>query len=97
MLIGVSPFSTVAGVDSTGLKLPFFFSFPKKSRAGWRSSSEPPFARDAAYTPAKAEPDVVGSPLSATLPLYCGLRRSANDVGHGLTRFPSPPIETEPP
>ena len=48
MLIGVSPFSTVAGVDSTGVKLPFFFSLAKKSRPGWMSSKEPPLASAAA-------------------------------------------------
>ncbi len=48
MLIGVSPFSIVAGVDSTGLKLPDCFSLPKKSMPGWMLSSEPPLASAAA-------------------------------------------------
>ena len=89
----VSPFSTVAGVDWTGLKLPFAFSLPKKSRPGWMLSSEPPLASAAAYTPPKAEPDLVGSPFSATWPLYSGLSRSAKVVGQSLT-LASQPMET---
>ncbi|WP_431904775.1 hypothetical protein [Nonomuraea sp. bgisy101] len=45
MLIGVSPFWMVAGDDSTGLKLPAFFSAAKKSRPGLMSSKEPLLAR----------------------------------------------------
>ena len=48
--------------------------------------SEPPFASAAAKTPAIAEPDWSGLPLSATLFLYSGFSRSANVFGGVLTR-----------
>jgi hypothetical protein len=47
------------------------------------SSAEPPLASEAITTPAKAAPACVGSPFSATLPLYSGLSRSARLVGAG--------------
>ncbi|CAM5681279.1 hypothetical protein SBADM41S_07929 [Streptomyces badius] len=94
MLMGVSPFSTVAGVDSTGMKLPLFFSLPKKSMPGWMSPNEPLLASEAAYTPPNAEPDLVGLPLSATFPLYSGFRRSAKVSGQVVMRAASQPMET---
>ena len=57
------------------------------------SSKEPPLASEAAYTPAKAEPDLVGLPFSATLPLYSGLSRSAKLVGQVLIFLASQPME----
>ncbi len=48
MEMGVSPFSTVAGVDSTGMKFPLLRSWPKKSMPGWMSAKEPLLARAAA-------------------------------------------------
>ncbi len=57
-------------------------------------SNDPPFATAAAYTPAKADPAVVGLPFSATMPWYSGLRRSANDMGQVFTRLASQPIAT---
>lgn len=94
MLIGVWPLATVVAEDSTGMKSPFLLSSVKKSIPGWMSSKEPPFARADAWTPAKTEPDVVGSPLSATWPLYSGLRRSARVEGQVLTRLASQPSLT---
>ncbi len=49
------------------------------------SSKEPLLASAAAYTPPKAEPDLVGLPLRATWPLYCGFSRSAKVVGQVFT------------
>ena len=73
----------VAGVGSTGRKLPAALSFLKNSTPGEMSSAEPPLASEAIMTPPKAAPAWVGSPLSATLPLYSGLSRSATVVGRG--------------
>ncbi len=83
MTTGVWPDSTVAGVGSTGRKLPAFFSLPKNSTPGAMSSAEPPLPSAAITTPANAAPAWVGSPLSATLPLYSGLSRSATLAGAG--------------
>ena len=71
------------------------FSSAKKSMPGWMSSSEPPFATEAAKTAANAEPDSRGSPFSATLPLYSGFFRSAQLAGSGAT-FVFAPSETAP-
>ena len=45
------------------------------------SLSEPPFASAAEKTPATAEPDESGLPLSATRFRYSGLSRSAHVCG----------------
>ena len=58
------------------------------------SSRLPPLASAAAHTPANAEAACVGSPLSATWPLYSGLSRSANVVGQLGTILELQPIET---
>ena len=47
------------------------------------SSAEPPLAIAAIITPLNAAPACVGSPLSATAPLYSGLSRSATEVTSG--------------
>src|SRR6476646_6818998 len=78
------------------MKLPTDLHFANQSTPGATLLSEPPFASAAANTPAIAEPDVRGLPLSATWFLYSGLSRSANDLGGFLTRFPLYPIVTEP-
>jgi hypothetical protein len=69
MTTGVWPDSTVAGVGSTGRKLPASLSFAKKSTPLVRSPAVPPLAMEAICTPAKAAPASVGLPLRATLPL----------------------------
>ena len=76
MTTGVWPDSMVAGVGSTGRKLPASLSRRKKSTPGAMSSTEPPLAIAAISTPLAAALAVVGSPLSATLPLNSGLSRS---------------------
>ena len=73
----------VAAVGSIGRKLPAFLRSEKKSTPGWMSSAEPPLASEAMTTPLNAAPAWVGSPLSATLPLYSGLSRSFTVVGAG--------------
>ena len=83
MTTGVAPDSIVPESGSTGRKLPAFFSSPKKSTPGAMSSAEPPLAIAAIITPLNAAPAWVGSPLSATLPLYSGLSRSASEVTSG--------------
>ncbi len=83
MTTGVWPEAMVAGVGSTGRKLPAALSWRKNSTPGAMSSAEPPLPIEAIITPAKAAPACVGSPLSATLPLYSGLSRSATLVGAG--------------
>ena len=69
MTTGVWPDSMVAGVGSTGRKLPALFSWLKKSTPLVRSPTVPPLATEAICTPAKAAPASVGLPFSATLPL----------------------------
>ena len=69
MLIGVWPVATVCDVVSIGLKLPAFFNCANQSMPGPTLLVEPPFESDAARTPAIAEFDFSGLPLSATLPL----------------------------
>ena len=49
------------------MKLPTDFSLANQSIPGPMSLSEPPFASDAAKTPAIAEPEVSGLPFRATL------------------------------
>ncbi len=83
MTTGVWPEAMVAGVGSTGRKLPAALSCLKKSTPLVTSPAVPPLASEAICTPAKAAPALVGSPLRATLPLYAGLSRSASDVGAG--------------
>ena len=85
MEIGVSPLCTVAGVTSTGLKLPAFLTFTKKSMPLPMSSRLPPLASEAAHTPLNAAAACVGLPLSATWPLYCGSSSALNVVGQILT------------
>src|SRR5207244_11591180 len=95
--MGVSPDSTVDGLASTGVKLPLFFRAPKKAMPGLMSSKDPPLASAAANTAEKAAFALVGSPLSATLPLYAGSLRSAKDAGHLVILAESQPIEIYPP
>src|SRR3954451_3480985 len=97
MEIGVSPLCTVAGVDSTGLKLPASLTFLKKSMSGPMSSRLPPLDSAAAQTPLKAAAACVGLPLSATWPLYWGSSSSAIVVGHLVTTDVLQPIEMKPP
>ena len=61
------------------------------------SCSEPPFASAPAHTPANAAAAWVGSPFSATWPLYSGLARSASVVGQVATSLALQPIEMKPP
>ncbi len=65
----MAPEATVAGVTLVLLKMPSEFSLWKKSMPGWMLSAEPPLARAAAQTASNAALALVGSPLSATLPL----------------------------
>ncbi len=83
MTTGVCPEAMVVGVGSTGRKFPALLSWVKKSTPGLMSSAEPPLPSAAMTTPVKAAPACVGSPLSATLPLYSGLSRSLTLVGAG--------------
>ncbi len=83
MTTGVWPDSMVAESGSTGRKLPASFRSPKKSTPGAMSSAEPPLAMEAIITPLNAAPAWVGSPFSATAPLYSGLSRSATEVTSG--------------
>ncbi len=69
MTTGVWPDSMVAGVGSTGRKLPACFSLVKNSTPGAILSAEPPWDSATMATPENAAPAWVGSPLSATLPL----------------------------
>ena len=50
IVIGVSPEATVPDSAITGTRLPDSFSWAKKSRPAWASSSEPPLASAAAKT-----------------------------------------------
>ena len=81
--MGVWPDSMVAGVGSTGRKLPASLSFRKNSTPGAMSSTEPPCDSATISTPENAAPAWVGSPLSATLPVNSGLRRSLTLVTGG--------------
>jgi hypothetical protein len=80
---GVWPDAIVAGVGSTGRKLPAAFSFLKNSRPGVTSSPDPPLASAAITTPWNPADAWVGLPLSATLPLNSGLSRSLTPVTAG--------------
>ena len=60
------------------------------------SFSEPPFAIAAEKTPATAEPDVSGLPLSATLFLYSDFSRSAHVFGTFETTARLTPNEITP-
>ena len=82
----------VAGVGSTGRKLPASLSLRKNSTPGAMSSAEPPWDSATINTPENAAPAWVGSPLSATLPWYSGLRRSST-VATGGTFAASKPID----
>ena len=66
------------------MKFPELFSCAKKSMPGPTLVSEPPFASAAEKTPATADPDVSGEPLSATLPLYSPLSKSFHVLGGDL-------------
>ena len=96
MTTGVSPEAIVAGVGSTGRKLPAAFSFLKNSRPGSTLSADPPLASAAIITPWKPAEAWVGLPFSATLPLNSGFIRSATLVTAG-TRPASYPIDIYPP
>ncbi len=63
------------------MKFPELFNCAKRSMPGPTLFSEPPFASAAEKTPAMAEPDVSGEPLSATFPLYSELSRSFQVFG----------------
>ena len=95
-MIGVCPDAIVCGVACTGRKLPALFSCAKKSIPGPMSLSPPPFAIDAEKTPATADPDESGLPLSATLFLYSGLSRSFHDFGTFETTAVFTPNEVTP-
>ena len=92
MTTGVCPDSMVAGVGSTGRKLPASLSWAKNSTPGAMSSADPPCDNATIKTPENAAPACVGSPLSATLPRYLGLRRSSTPVTGG-TAAESNPID----
>ena len=92
MTTGVWPDSMVAGVGSTGRKLPAALSLRKNSTPGAMSSTEPPWDSATISTPENAAPAWVGSPLSATLPLYSGLSRSLTSATGG-TLAESKPID----
>jgi len=79
----VAPLATVSGLTWVLLKMPSLLSFLKKSMPGWMSVTEPPLATAAAQTALNAALALVGSPLSATLPLSLGLSSSLIVVGHG--------------
>jgi hypothetical protein len=92
MTHGVWPEAIVAGVGSTGRRLPASLSSLKKSTPGPMSSAEPPLASEAMTTPLNPAAAAVGSPFSAILPSYSGLRRSATVAG--MVTFPaSHPID----
>ena len=92
MTTGVWPDSMVAGVGSTGRKLPASLSLRKNSTPGAMSSAEPPCDSATISTPENAAPAWVGSPLRATLPLYSGLSRSLTSATGG-TLAESKPID----
>ncbi len=83
MTTGVWPDWIVAGVGSTGRKLPASLSFWKNSTPGAMSSGEPPLATAAITTPLKAAPAWVGSPLRATLPWKSLPSRSSSVLTSG--------------
>ena len=84
MTTGVCPDSMVAGVGSTGRKLPAFFSLREEVDAGRDVVGRAALGDSAAIsTPENAAPAWVGSPLSATLPLNSGLSRSSTSVTAG--------------
>jgi hypothetical protein len=74
------PFFTVAVVACTGTKFPACLSLWKKSTPLLMSSALPPSAIEIIMTPLSAALALVGSPLSATLPLNAGFSRSSTDV-----------------
>ncbi len=75
------------------LKIPSEFSFLKKSMPGWMLSAEPPLARAAAQTASNAALALVGSPFSATSPLYFGLSSCLIVVGQTLIFVALQPME----
>ena len=83
----------MAGLTWVLLKMPSWFSFLKKSMPGWMSSAEPPLASAAAQTASNAALALVGSPFSATSPLYAGLSRSLIVFGQVLIFLALQPIE----
>src|SRR3954453_23680718 len=97
--MGVCPLWMVAGVGSILSRLPLFATSPHHFTPGEMSCSEPPFASAPAQTPANADAAWVGSPFSATLPLYSGFGRPAGvfGLGAGAPSLALQPIERYPP
>src|SRR5262245_66374290 len=95
MTHGVWPEAIVAGVGSTGSRLPAVLSWSKNETPFEMSSAEPPLASAAMRTPFSPACAVLGLPFSAIMPLYLGSSMSATFAG-GATFLESQPHDMKP-